>query len=74
MCRSIKRLRRPDGTPTDEELRAAALQFVRKISGFNRPSQANQATFDQAVEEVAQSSRRLIEGLVAGRRGRSPAA
>lgn len=74
MCRSIKRLRRPDGAPTDEELRAAALQFVRKISGFNRPSQANQATFDQAVEEVAQSSRRLIVGLVAGRGGRSSAA
>ena len=74
MCRSIKRLRRPDGAPTDEELKAAALQFVRKISGFNRPSQANQATFDQAVEEVAQSSRRLIEGLVAGRGGRSSAA
>ena len=74
MCRSIKRLRRPDGAPTDEELKAAALQFVRKISGFNRPSQANQATFDQAVEEVAQSSPRLIEGLVAGRGGRSSAA
>jgi hypothetical protein len=63
MCRSIKQLRRPDQPPTDEELRAAALQFIRKISGFRQPSKANQAAFDAAVEEVTVASAKLLEAL-----------
>jgi hypothetical protein len=61
MCRSIKVLRRPDTPATPDEMRAAALQFVRKISGFQKPSRANQEAFDRAVSEVAESSRRLLE-------------
>jgi hypothetical protein len=63
MCRSIKVLRKPDQAPTAEELNAAALQFVRKISGFHKPSKANQEVFDRAVAEVAESSRWLLERL-----------
>jgi hypothetical protein len=63
MCRSIKVLRRAGETVTGEELNAAALQFVRKISGFHKPSKANQAVFDRSVEEVAAASRRLLESL-----------
>lgn len=63
MCRSIKVLRVPGGRATDDELSAAALQFVRKISGFRKPSRANQQAFDQAVAEIAQSSRRLLDGM-----------
>jgi len=63
MCRNIKRLRRQESAPTDQELRDAALQFVRKISGFHRPSRANQEAFDQAVVEIAHASRRLFEML-----------
>jgi hypothetical protein len=63
MCRSIKKLRQPDQLPPDEELRAAALQFVRKISGFRQPSRANQLAFDAAVDEVTQASARLLEAL-----------
>ena len=61
MCRSIKTLRRPEGPPTEEEIRAAALQFVRKVSGYRQPSRANREAFDLAVEEVAGASRRLLE-------------
>ena len=64
MCRSIKQLRTPDGPPTEEELQAAALQFVRKVSGFRKPSRANQETFDQAVLDIAAVTRRLLDGLV----------
>lgn len=64
MCRNIKRLRRPEGRPTDEELRDAALQFVRKISGYRQPSKANQDAFDGAVTEVAEASRRMFDRLV----------
>ena len=60
MCRSIKQLRRPEGPPTDDELRAAALQFVRKVSGYRAPSRANRAAFDSAVEAIAQSTRALL--------------
>ena len=60
MCRSIKQLRRPDTPATEEEMRAAALQFVRKVSGFRAPSRANTAAFDQAVEEVAAATRTLL--------------
>jgi hypothetical protein len=63
MCRSIKTLRRPEPAVTHEELQAAALQFVRKISGFHKPSKANQPAFDQGVQEIAAASRRLLEAL-----------
>jgi hypothetical protein len=63
MCRNIRKLRGPDGPPTDAELRDAALQFVRKVSGFRKPSRANEEVFDAAVEEIAAASRRLFDGL-----------
>ena len=63
MCRSIKQLRQPDRPPTDQEIEAAALQFVRKVSGYRTPSRANQAAFDQAVREIADSTRRLLDNL-----------
>jgi hypothetical protein len=63
MCRSIKTLRRPEPPVADEEIHAAALQFVRKVSGYRAPSSRNQAAFDAAVEEIAASSRRLLEGI-----------
>ena len=63
MCRNIKKLRRPGETPTDEELRNAALQFVRKISGYNAPSQANREAFDRAVQEIAEAGRDLFHRL-----------
>ena len=61
MCRSIKTLRGND--PTEEEIRAAALQFVRKVSGYRTPSKANEAVFTGTVEEIATSARRLLDGL-----------
>ena len=64
MCRSIKTLRRPDAPATDDELHAAALQFVRKISGYRRPSRANEQAFNQAVNEIALTSRALLDSLV----------
>ena len=67
MCRSIKVLRKPGPPATPEELNAAALQFVRKISGFHKPSQANSEVFDRAVAEVAQASRKLLDSLPAAR-------
>jgi hypothetical protein len=63
MCRNIRTLFNFEPTATDEEVRAASLQFVRKISGFTKPSQANQAAFDRAVDEVARAARRLLDGL-----------
>lgn len=72
MCRSIKVLRKSGAPPaTAEELNAAALQFVRKISGFHHPSQANQETFDIAVAEVAAASRRLLDALAMPKRSRA---
>ncbi|HET7482967.1 MAG TPA: DUF2277 domain-containing protein [Actinomycetota bacterium] len=68
MCRSIKTLRVPEGRVSDEEVEAAALQFVRKISGFRKPSRANQQTFDAAVEDIAAISRRMLDDLVVGAR------
>ena len=68
MCRNIKRLRAPGHTPTDQELHGAALQFVRKISGFTAPSRANQDAFETAVREVAGAGRRLFESLRIGAR------
>ena len=61
MCRSIKVLRRPEEPATPEEVSQAALQFVRKISGFNEPSKVNQDAFDKAVREIAEASQRLLE-------------
>ena len=63
MCRNIKTLFNFDPPATDEEIRAASLQFVRKLSGFNAPSKANERAFDQAIEEVAAVARRLIDSL-----------
>ena len=63
MCRSIKQLRRPAEPATPEELSAAALQYVRKISGYRAPSRANQAAFERAVAEVAQATARLLAEL-----------
>ena len=63
MCRSIKTLRHAGEPATDEEIEAAALQFVRKVSGFRQPSQKNAPAFDAAVDEVAEASRRLLESL-----------
>lgn len=64
MCRNIKTLFNFDPPATDEEVRAASVQFVRKLSGFTRPSRANEPVFDRAVDEVADVARRLIDGLV----------
>jgi hypothetical protein len=62
MCRSIKTLR-GDASATDDDVRAAALQFVRKVSGYRQPSRRNAAAFDHAVDEIAQASRRMLEQL-----------
>ncbi len=64
MCRNIRTLFNFEPPATDEEVRAASLQFVRKLSGFNAPSHANQAAFERAVEEVAAVARRLVDDLV----------
>jgi hypothetical protein len=64
MCRSIKTLFNFEPLATELEIRAASLQFVRKLSGFSVPSKANELAFEAAVEEVAASARRLISGLV----------
>lgn len=61
MCRSIKVLRRPEQPATPDEITQAALQFVRKISGYHKPSKVNQEAFDDAVREIALASRRLLE-------------
>ena len=63
MCRNIKTLFNFEPPATDDEIRASALQFVRKLSGFSRPSQANEAAFNRAVDEVADSARRLLTSL-----------
>ena len=63
MCRNIKTLFNFEPPATDDEIHASALQFVRKLSGFNRPSQANQAAFDRAVEDVSDAARRLLSAL-----------
>lgn len=72
MCRSIVTLRGPDEA-TDEEVEAAALQYVRKISGHRVPSRANQETFDRAVREIATATRRLLDDLVTAPGSRPPA-
>ncbi|HMC41993.1 MAG TPA: DUF2277 domain-containing protein [Acidimicrobiales bacterium] len=72
MCRSIVTLRGP--TPaTDDEVEAAAVQFVRKVSGQRSPSKANQESFDRAVQEITEATRRLLDGWVAAPGARPPA-
>ena len=71
MCRNIKRLRHPEHAPTDQELQDTALQFVRKISGFNTPSRANQDAFDTAVRDVAGAARVLFQSLHTGHHARA---
>jgi hypothetical protein len=63
MCRNIKTLFNFDPPATDEEIRAASLQFVRKLSGFNAPSKANEAAFNAAIEDVFAAARKLIDSL-----------
>jgi hypothetical protein len=64
MCRNIRTLFNFDPPATDEEVRAASLQFVRKLSGFTKPSQANAAAFERAVDDVSEVARRLVDSLV----------
>lgn len=64
MCRNIKVLFNFDPPATDEEIRAAALQFVRKVSGYHEPSQVNQPAFDQAIEEVTAATHKLLDSLI----------
>ncbi len=66
MCRNIKTLFNFDPPATDEEIREASLQFVRKLSGFNKPSRANETAFSRAVEEVTAVTRTLLDSLVTG--------
>ncbi len=61
MCRSIKRLRERDEMASEDEIRAAALQFVRKVSGFSKPTKSHEAAFAVAVDEISASSQRLLE-------------
>jgi hypothetical protein len=65
MCRSIQTLRRAGAPATEDEIRAAALQFVRKVSGYRKPSRANADAFDAAVDEIAVASRKLLEAVTA---------
>jgi len=65
MCRSIKTLRNAEVPATEEEIRAAALQFVRKVSGYRKPSKVNEAAFERAVEEIAQSTQKLLKNIPA---------
>jgi len=64
MCRNIKTLHNFEPPATEEEIRASSLQFVRKLSGFTKPSKANEAAFSRAVEEITQAARELIDSLV----------
>ena len=63
MCRSIKQLRRAGGPPTEEETEAAALQFVRKVSGYRKPSRANAEAFNTAVAEITATTRRMLGNI-----------
>lgn len=64
MCRNIKTLHNFEPPATDEEIRASSLQFVRKLSGFTRPSKANEPSFNRAVDQVAQVARELLDSLI----------
>ncbi|MFN2388799.1 MAG: DUF2277 domain-containing protein [Actinomycetota bacterium] len=70
MCRSIKTLRTTEHDVSEEEIEAAALQYVRKISGYRTPSRANEEVFARAVQDIAAASRRLLDELVVGSRPR----
>ena len=72
MCRNIRPLNNFEPPATNDEVHAAALQFVRKVSGTTKPSQANQATFDQAVHEIAHITRHLLDDLVTDRAAEEP--
>ena len=63
MCRNIRTLFNFDPPATEEEIRASAVQFVRKLSGFSKPSKANEAAFEHAIEEVSEAARRLLDSL-----------
>jgi hypothetical protein len=63
MCRSIKVLRKPDSSPTEQEIHEASLQFVRKISGYRQPSRRNAEAFNAAVDEISAASRRLLDAV-----------
>jgi hypothetical protein len=65
MCRSIKQLRRPERDVTEDEIAAAALQYVRKVSGYRQPGRANAPAFEAAVAEVAEATRRLLAAIAA---------
>ena len=67
MCRSIKQLRNTEIPVTEEEIRAAALQFVRKVSGYRKPSKLNEAVFEQAVDEVTEATKKMLESLTANK-------
>ncbi len=69
MCRSIKQLRNAEVPVTEEEIRAAALQFVRKVSGYRKPSTVNQGAFERAVEEVAEATKKMLEILTVKQNG-----
>jgi len=71
MCRSIKRLRERDQVASADEVRAAALQFVRKVSGFSKPTAAHAAAFDAAVDEISDSAQRLLAAITRNLAGRS---
>ena len=71
MCRSIKTLHNFEPPATEEEIRASALQFVRKLSGFARPAKVNQAAFDRAVDEITAAARELLASLVTAAAARS---
>jgi hypothetical protein len=73
VCRSIKTLRTYEGQASDEEIEAAARQFVRKVSGFHRPSRQNETAFEEAVREISETSRRLLASLPAKARPHSSA-
>lgn len=66
MCRNIQQLRGADPPATDAEIRDAALQFVRKVSGYRQPSAANREVFDTAVDEIAAATARMLDGLTVG--------
>jgi len=66
MCRSIKTLRQPEAEATEEEIRAAALQFVRKVSGYRVPSRKNEEAFGAAVTDVADATKRLLDAVTRG--------
>ena len=63
MCRSIKTLRNAEAPATEEEIRAAALQYVRKVSGYRKPSKVNEEAFERAVEEVTEATRKILKKL-----------